>query len=121
MPIKYIDIAYKTTNYHVFNRYGTFSRRCFRFLLNITGGLTSLRLKTIVPPSIQAPSVAPVSNSDYNKRWSLDLNDSECKLEKQYSSLVSHGSSAISTHGIQWNTQRNNVLIHCVTSQNYLL
>ena len=70
----------------------------------------------IMAPSIHAPSIAPVSNSAYNK--TLDLNDTGCKLEKQYSSLVSNGYSAISTYGIQWNTQRNNVIIHCVMSQN---
>ena len=32
-----------------------------------TGRLTSLRLKTIMAPIIHAPSIAPVSNSDYNK------------------------------------------------------
>ena len=55
-------------------------------------------------------------------RWSLDLNDTGCKLEKQYSSLVSHGNSAISSdfQHTEYNgmRNRNNVLIHCVTSQN---
>ena len=62
-----VDIAYKTTNYHFFNRYGTFSRL---FLLNITDRLTSLRLETIMgimAPSIHAPRIAPIYNSDYNK------------------------------------------------------
>ena len=44
-----------------------FSRQNFRFLLNITAGLTSLRLNTMMAPSKRPPSIAPVSKNDYNK------------------------------------------------------
>ena len=39
----------------------------FQFLLNITAGLTSFRLETIMAPSIHASSIALVSKSDHNK------------------------------------------------------
>ena len=44
-----------------------FSRRTYQFLLNITAGLTSLRLDTMMAPSKRTPSIAPVSKNDYNK------------------------------------------------------
>ena len=44
-----------------------FSRRTYRFLLNITAGLTPLRLDTMMAPSKRPPSIAPISKNDYNK------------------------------------------------------
>ena len=44
-----------------------FSRSTFQFLLNITAGLTSLWLDTMMAPSKRTPSIAPISKNDYNK------------------------------------------------------